>query len=579
MENLERKKVMSSFDVCAILNELKESIVGKHVDNIYQLDDHTFLFRFTPGNQSLIIDVGKRIHLTHYAIAIPPTPTQFCMTLRKHLRNGRIIDITQYGFERIIVLQIESSEGKFQLVAEIFTRGNLILVDENLNIVLATRYARMRDRDVVRGGKFVQAPSTGMNPAEVNRSDLESLRASDPMPAAKKITKLLAIGGLYAKEILLRAKIDESTLSTQLSDSQLDEIHNAIRNIAEDSRRGKIRPQILVDDGGVFLTVQPFPLRIHERIRSIDYSTFNEAADDYFSNVAQTSRESAEAKKSQQDKEKLERILGMQMKEKESLQKEISRCMKIGQIIQKQSQEIGNLTARIETARSHGERFSDISKLLVESAKKGVEPETWFKALDPKNRTLVIEKDGEEFAIRLEETPHRNASNYFDRAKKLKEKSQNVDESISTTQHEIESFKIKVDEETQKKTPLIKKREREWYEKFHWFESSEGFLVLAGRDASTNETLINKHMEKEDVVFHAEVQGAPFVLVKTEGRLPGPQTLSEAGSAAATYSKAWSGGFSSADVYWVNPEQLEGCLRNDKWRGRGESPSLCFIPQ
>jgi len=556
LETLERKKVMSSFDVSAIVMELKESIIGKHVDNIYELDDHTFLFKFTPGNQSLIIDIGKRIHLTNYSITVPSTPTQLCMTLRKYLRNGRIIDIIQYGFERIVVLQIESSEGKFQLVTEIFTRGNLILVDEDLNIVLATRYARMRDRDVIKGGKFVQAPSTGINPVEVSRSDVESLRTSDPMPTAKKLTKLLAIGGLYAKEILLRAKVHEATSSNLLSEPQLDEIYHAIRSIAEDLQRDRIKPQILVDEIGAFLTVQPFPLRIHEGIKSASYSTFNQAADDYFSNVAHASKESSEIKTREQDKQRLERILGMQMKEKESLQKEIDRCTKIGQIIQRQSQEIGNLTAQIQTARSHGDSFSDISKLLIDSAKKGVGPETWFKSLDPKNRTLSIQKDGEEFSIGFEESPHRNASDYFDRAKKLKEKLQNVDESMSKTKHDIESFKIKADEETRKKTPLIKKREREWYEKFHWFESSEGFLVLAGRDASTNETLINKHMEKEDIVFHAEVQGAPFVVVKTGGKSPGPQTLSEAGSAAASYSKAWSSGFSSADVYWMKPEQL-----------------------
>jgi hypothetical protein len=57
-------------------------------------------------------------------------------------------------------------------------------------------------------------------------------------------------------------------------------------------------------------------------------------------------------------------------------------------------------------------------------------------------------------------------------------------------------------------------------------------------------------------VFHAEVQGAPFVVIKTRGKTPGAQTLLETGIVAAAYSKAWSSGFSSADVYWVKPEQL-----------------------
>jgi len=141
---------MSSFDISAIVTELRGLIVGKFVDNIYQLDEQTFLFKFRPGNQSLIIEVGKRLHLTNYSLSIPESPTQFCMALRKHLRDGRTIDITQYGFERIVVIQIESSGSKFQLVVEIFSRGNLILVGEDQKIVLALRFENERSRHSAR---------------------------------------------------------------------------------------------------------------------------------------------------------------------------------------------------------------------------------------------------------------------------------------------------------------------------------------------------------------------------------------------------------------------------------------------
>jgi hypothetical protein len=99
-------------------------------------------------------------------------------------------------------------------------------------------------------------------------------------------------------------------------------------------------------------------------------------------------------------------------------------------------------------------------------------------------------------------------------------------------------------------------RPKKWFEKFRWFVSSDGFLVVAGRDATTNEVLVTKHMGDGDIVFHADIVGAPFVLVKTEVKEPGERCLHEAGEFAAAFSRAWREGFGSVDVYWVKPEQL-----------------------
>jgi hypothetical protein len=95
-----------------------------------------------------------------------------------------------------------------------------------------------------------------------------------------------------------------------------------------------------------------------------------------------------------------------------------------------------------------------------------------------------------------------------------------------------------------------------WFEKFRWFTSSEGYLVVAGKDTVSNEVLVKKHAEKDDVVFHADIMGAPFVVVKTEGKTPSDQTLREAGEFAAAFSRAWREGLGALDVYWVKPDQL-----------------------
>jgi hypothetical protein len=80
--------------------------------------------------------------------------------------------------------------------------------------------------------------------------------------------------------------------------------------------------------------------------------------------------------------------------------------------------------------------------------------------------------------------------------------------------------------------------------------------VIGGRDATTNEILIKRHMEPPDIVFHAEILGAPFVLIKTEGKTIPEQTINEAAQLAASYSRAWREMLSTVNVYWVHPEQV-----------------------
>ena len=114
-----------------------------------------------------------------------------------------------------------------------------------------------------------------------------------------------------------------------------------------------------------------------------------------------------------------------------------------------------------------------------------------------------------------------------------------------------------------------KVKHKEWFEKFRWFVSSDGFLVVAGKDATSNEVLVKKYAEADDLVFHADVVGAPFVVVKTENKKPSEQCLHEVGEFAAAFSRGWREGFGSVDVYWVKPEQLSKSASSGEFVGHG----------
>lgn len=106
-------------------------------------------------------------------------------------------------------------------------------------------------------------------------------------------------------------------------------------------------------------------------------------------------------------------------------------------------------------------------------------------------------------------------------------------------------------------TKTIKKiNARLWYDNFRWFFSSEGFLCVGGRDSTTNDILIKKHAEKEDLIFHTEMPGSPFFVIKTGGKIPTEITLQETAEATGAYSRAWKLGIAVVDTYHITPSQV-----------------------
>ncbi|MCC6024982.1 MAG: NFACT RNA binding domain-containing protein, partial [Desulfurococcaceae archaeon] len=98
---------------------------------------------------------------------------------------------------------------------------------------------------------------------------------------------------------------------------------------------------------------------------------------------------------------------------------------------------------------------------------------------------------------------------------------------------------------------------RFWFEKFRWTITRNGFLVIAGKDASQNEVVVRRYLEDRDIFLHADVHGAPATVLLVRGdRSPALEDILDAAVIAACYSKAWKTGFSYIDVYWVYGSQV-----------------------
>ncbi|MBN1941539.1 MAG: DUF814 domain-containing protein [Candidatus Diapherotrites archaeon] len=147
-----------------------------------------------------------------------------------------------------------------------------------------------------------------------------------------------------------------------------------------------------------------------------------------------------------------------------------------------------------------------------------------------------------------------NASGYFEKSKKSKKKLEGLCLAMQETKKKLE--RLEKQKSSEKKEKLVKKRKHAWFESFHWFVSSNGFLVVAGRSAKQNELLVKKHLEKNDMFLHADIQGGAATIIKSGNKKISDQTLKEAAQFAAVFSKAWQRGLASIEVYAVSKEQV-----------------------
>jgi len=158
-----------------------------------------------------------------------------------------------------------------------------------------------------------------------------------------------------------------------------------------------------------------------------------------------------------------------------------------------------------------------------------------------------------EIELSLEKSVEESASAYFEKAKKAKKKLENVRKAIEETKKKLEQLELV---QSVPKTVFPKRGKSKWFEAFHWFLSSDGFLVIAGKDAKSNEEIVKKYLEEADIFLHAEIHGASACIIKASGKKVPEETMREAAAFAAVFSRAWKNGSASVDVFAVKNSQV-----------------------
>ena len=567
-----RKKEFTSFDVAAVVRELKGTILDARVSNVYQLDSKTLLLKLHKPEKpvfGLVLESDRRLHLTSYIVEKPLVPPAFCMALRKYLRNGWLTNIEQYEFERVVVFSFKTKAGGLRLVLELFGEGNIILVDEKGEILHALTYKRMRDRNILRGEAFVFAPPSGKNPFKVNKEEFqEELRNFGDVEVVRALARFLSIGGVHAEEILFRACVDKTKPCNALSESDVDAIFDSLQGLLSQVLSGKLEPCVVLDDAGGFVDVVPFRLKRYEGFKHKPYSSFNEALDEFYVRVAAVERAGAglEVGKLKREAERLKRIIESQEKALAEAKAEAVKDRNIGDAIYAHAGELQVLLDRFLAAKKSGKEWDAIVSGVLAEKRSGLKSSVFFESFNAKGLVVNVCVDGLRFGLDLRGRLFDSAGRFYERSKRAKQKLEGAKAALEETRKKLMDVEAKIEkaETLENVKPaeaveeLVKRKikRKEWFEKFRWFVSSDGFLVVAGKDAVSNEVLIKKYTNVDDIVFHADIVGAPFVVVKTEGKMPTEQCLREAGEFAAAFSRGWREGFATVDVYWVKPDQL-----------------------
>lgn len=171
------------------------------------------------------------------------------------------------------------------------------------------------------------------------------------------------------------------------------------------------------------------------------------------------------------------------------------------------------------------------------------------------------------------ETVWRNAARYYEEAKRARAKAEGARRAAEETKKKIAVLQQKLAEvqATPPEKPKIRvkeAREREWFERFHWTHTTDGLLIIAGKNAKQNELLVARHLEANDLFFHADVHGAAATILKN-GANASEQTRREAAQFAGCYSSAWKAGSGVVDVYAVHAEQVSKQARPGEFVAKG----------
>lgn len=550
--------------IAGITKELNQHLTGGRIYKIAQPEaDELLLTIKNNGSQyRLLLSADASlplVYLTDKNKQSPMTAPGFCMLLRKHLQNAKILDITQPGLERIIRIRLEhlnemGDPCQKTLVIEIMGKhSNIIFCNENTIIDSIKHISGMVSsvREVLPGREYFipqtqdkQEPLAFLyeTPGNVSSADTvdadtaagasgRGLRLTEqdfmdrltsmPMPLYKALyCAYTGLSPVMAQEICFRAGLDGDIPGNAQGTDALEKLYDVFLSLLKQIAAGNFAPNIIYDKKTP-IEFAVLPLTLYADKEAVPFASVSEVLERYY-----------------EEKNVLTRIRQKSADLRKIVQTALERNIRKYDLQRKQMQD----TEKREKYRIYGE--------LLNTYGYGVEP-------GAKSMEALNYYTDEMITIPLDDTlsPSENAKKYFDKYGKLKRTFEALSELTVEVKEEIEHLEsisaaldIALQEEdlVQIKEELIEsgyirrkggsKKAKITSKPFHYI-SSDGFHIYIGKNNYQNDELTFKTATGSDWWFHAKGIPGSHVIVKTEGKELPDRTFEEAARLAAYYSK------------------------------------------
>ncbi len=619
------KKAMSGFDIRAMAREL-DTMKGAYVKKAYMPHYEQIVLRINPkgGEQRDLVFVrGERIYTSQRDRPMPMTPPPFAMVLRKHLRNARLTGVEQVGFDRVLAFSFDTKDGERTLYVEVFRDGNIILVDQDGVIVQPLTHASYAGRTLKKGVEYTPPPPAA-NPYNLSEADLASILNESDRDLVSTLGGKINLGATHANAVCSLAGLEPNSAPSDADHAGVFDALQSLLKALEETQESHLILRFGDDDGDDWKTkldamdashqekwlseraveATPILLPQHADMPYASYSSLCECIDVWKGSHDAHALQRREEERFEQagpgrgqstEVERLERRKAQQEKALEGFSVKIEKQQRLGHAIQEHWSHVEGLLQQTNEA---------VERDGWKTVKKAVKDIPWITAVSPAEREITVHLPDEEGAakglqvvLQLDASVHQNAQRYFEAARKQKNKTSGAVQALEETERKLKrARKNEAKQKASGKLNRLKRSKRMWFEQHRWGMVEGGHLLVGGKDAKGNDSVVKKHLSGNDMYLHADLHGAPscslrsmqgFVLeerrpahlpsdipaFKLVDKLPNDELdeakLQQAATLALCWSRAWNGGGAHGTVYSVKPAQVSKSAQTGEFVGKG----------
>jgi len=533
---------LAGIELRYLVDKISEQVQGYYISNIYGITKDSILFKLHHTEKSDLFMMISTSGVWLTAVKIDQMePNRLLKRLRSDLLRLKLKKIEQIGAERIAYFTFEGFGKEFVLVGEFFGDGNILLCNNEMKILALQHSIDVRHRKLSVGLEYVQPPSSGLDIFNLKESDFDELKTTDII-AAKWFGRTLGLPKKYVEAVFELSEIDGKKIGNLLTGGQIKKIFDTVKKIVSDVVLGNHNAIIVRNE-----KTEVLPLKLGKLEGDITQAnSFIEGLDTVFTeNII--------------EKGKSVQSSGSDKKIKE-LQTQISEQEKAIETVKERSKNITNVANSL---------FEMVSKGIIsiqDSAAQEILATHNAKLVSEKGISLIIVQD-EKIKINTQSPLQSIASVLFNEAKKQSGAISSIQAIKEKTEKKLEKFQSKT--EAEKDLFVVTEiRKKNWYERYRWFFTTDGYLTIGGRDAASNSAVIRKHLDKNDKIFHGDIFGSPFFILKDAENAP-DTSMNEIAHATVCFSRAWREGMYGVNAYWVHPEQVKKSAPSGEFLPKG----------